>query len=202
MKKNRGKKRSRKKSSLFSILHDDNLQNQEQFSGDDPEEKKIQQALLERPSFSVKYRLILSFLLIILVSGGAYLASLYLLSEIGDRVEYISTTDRFANEIQHARRSEKNYFIYKSNLSEVLVHVKRAGEHLEQVSKELAHVAGRDELNKLHEDLEKYRLLTVDILEREKSAGFKKTKRFQKISMDLQRFIFQALNLSRKIIVL
>ena len=107
-----------KNSSLFDILQDD-PDRTGGLSRYDIEENKIRQALLERPGFSVKARLTLLFIVLFLVSAAVSAAAMFMLSMIDYRVQYISLTDKIANEIQHARRIEKNYFLYNSDLSEL-----------------------------------------------------------------------------------
>jgi len=160
------------------------------------EEAKIKKALQERPSFSVKARLILIFLILLLISTSISVVSILLLSTINYRIQYVSLADSFANEIQHARRSEKNYFLYNSDLSEVIDQITKANGLLEQASVELGHVVGRIEIDSISQYLDKYQRLIYILREKEQDQKLKKSKEFKEIAQRLRNYGSKMLELS------
>ena len=144
-----------KKSSLSDILRD-GLSSGLRGAGSDAEESAIKQSLLERPGFSITARLTLLFFIIFLISAGISAGAMVMLSMLNDRVQFVALADKFANEIQSARRSEKNYFLYNSDLAEVHAHIDTANQILNQAASELGHVVGRDEINSIRGFLTKY----------------------------------------------
>jgi two-component system NtrC family sensor kinase len=178
---------------------------QERLSANDPrsryqyEEEQLKQALLRRPSFSVRSRLTLIFLVFFLISAGVSVTTMIMLSDINDRIELVNVADRLANEIQHARRSEKNYFLYGSELSEVLSHVANADEFLRQASIELGHVVGTGEIDSIRSYLTQYREAAGSLISKEQSPEFKRTAEFQTMADSLRTYGTKMLGLSLEI---
>jgi signal transduction histidine kinase len=154
----------------------------------DLEQEKIKQALLERPRFSVKARLISIFLAFFLLSALTSITAMFMLSRIVIRVQYVSMTEKFADEIQEARRSEKNYFLYGSELSTVLYHFRNATTFLNQASIELGHIVGRKEINDINQYITKYQELIEELISKDKNPEFKTSKRFEEISSSLRNY--------------
>lgn len=188
------------KDSSFPDILQNNLASSDQKSGLD--EDRIKQSLQERPRFSVKARLALMFLILFLISAAVSVTGMFMLSMINYRVQYISLADRIANEIQHARRSEKNYFLYNSDLSEVREHTANAGQLLDQASLELGHVIERQELNNIREDLDQYDRIVETLMARGDDPEFKQSEEFREAAQNLRnhgsRMLEVALDISKK----
>ena len=188
-----------KGSTLSQILQNDLSSANSKF---DREEDKIKQSLLERPRFSVKARLALMFLILFLVSAAVSITAMFMLSMINYRVQYVSLADKIANEIQHARRIEKNYFLYNSDLSEVKEHIANANMLLEQAYLELGHVIGRHELEKIHTDLDEYDKISLELIAKESDPVFKRSERFKEAAQLLRNYgssmLQVSLDISRK----
>jgi two-component system NtrC family sensor kinase len=152
------------------------------------EEDKLKHALLERRSFSVKLRLILTFLILFLVSAGISVTATFMLSQINRGVEFVALTDKFANEIQHARRSEKNYFIYHSDLAEVLNHLEIANEYLDQASQQLGHLVGIEEMQEINLNLVAYKELVDTLIKNDSDPGFRDSEKFRETSTKLRDY--------------
>ncbi len=174
-----------KDASLYSVLRED-LGETDFGPGFGPDENEVRQALLKRPSFTVKIRLILVFLILFLISAGISIAAMLMLTEIEDRMELVTMADRFANEIQHSRRIEKNFFLYGSDLSEVLPHLVNAKEILNTASQELGDVVGLEEINSIHEHLEAYSQLSNVLINNSQDPGFKTSEEFARTSQELR----------------
>jgi len=155
---------------------------------DDLEQDKTKQALLKRPRFTVKARLISIFLTLFLLSALISISAMFMLSRIDTRVQYVFLTDKFTDEIQEARRGEKNYFLYGSDLSTVLRHFRNAMTFLNQASTELGHVVGREEINDINQYITKYLVLIEELIEKDGNPEFKKSKRFDDISTSLRDY--------------
>ncbi len=134
-------------------------------SGRTPEEGAVKLSLLERPRFSIKARLTLILFVFFLISAGISAGAMFMLSMVNDRVQFVALADRFANEIQSARRSEKNFLLYGTDPAEVQAHIDSAGHTLEQAALELGHVAGGAELASIRDNLAKYRETVAELAE-------------------------------------
>jgi two-component system NtrC family sensor kinase len=160
------------------------------------EEDKVKQALLERPSFSVKARLVLLFFLFFLISAGASITAMVMVSTIDDRVQFVTLADGFANEVQQARRSEKNFFLYNSDLSEVLDHTRIARDYLNRASQELGHLVGTAELNNINYHLTEYEKDVGRLIEKSRDPEFKNSEEFQVMAQSLRNHGSKMLELS------
>jgi len=162
----------------------------------DVEEDTIKQALLERPRFSIKARLTLLFIFLLVVSAAVSVAAMLMLSMIDYRVQYISLADRIANEIQHSRRIEKNYFLYGADLLAAKEHIASANRMLEQGSRDLGDVIGQQEFNKIGNDLRKYDQLMDQLIAGGADSAFKESDEYKSISQELRNYGSAILELS------
>lgn len=160
------------------------------------EEEQVRQALTKRPSFSVRTRLTVIFLIFFLVVAGVSVTTIFMLSDMQDRVELVTLADRFANEIQDARRSEKNFFLYGSDLSEVLDHMSRAEELLEQASSELGHVIGSAQIDSIQHYLNQYREIVTTLIEKGQVPAFEESDDFRTTTETLREYGTRMLALS------
>jgi nitrate/nitrite-specific signal transduction histidine kinase len=140
--------------------------------------------------------LTLIFLIFFLVVAGVSITTMFMLSDINDRVELVTLADRFANEIQDARRSEKNFFLYGSDLAEVLQHASIADELLEQASSEFGHVIGTDEIDSIHHYLSRYRAIVGTLMEKGQTPDFAESEDFTATSEALRNYGTKMLALS------
>lgn len=123
-----------------------------------PEDELLtEQALLKRPSFSIRFRITLAFGIAMLFSFGIGIVSIVFISRMDSRQGFFEQAENFSSEIQQARRYEKNYFLYgaKSDLYDALSHIHTASRILENTS-EIRAVLKRDTYAVLKSDFSKY----------------------------------------------
>jgi two-component system NtrC family sensor kinase len=124
---------------------------------------RVDKALLERPGFSIRARLALVFLLFFVLSAGTAIGTWVILSRLQTRLQFIEIADQFNNEILQARRFEKNYFLYGTNLEDVLLHIDTADGHLSSSKTEFGSIVGLASFERLEEHLRVYRELIVQL---------------------------------------
>jgi two-component system NtrC family sensor kinase len=124
---------------------------------------KVDKALLERPGFSIRARLALVFLLFFALSAGTTIGTWVILSRLQTRLQFIEIADQFNNEILQARRFEKNYFLYGTNLEDVLLQIETADRHLSSSKAEFGSIVGLDSLERLEGHLRVYRELILQL---------------------------------------
>jgi len=122
----------------------------------------VEKALLARPGISVRARLTLGFLLFFLVSTGVTLSAWFTLNRLEQKMAFLEIADRYTTEIQQARRFEKNYFLYGTNLQDVIEHVQIASRLLSSGKGELESVIGERKFRLVEGHLVKY----IQLLER------------------------------------
>jgi len=160
------------------------------------EESKIRQSLLERPRFSIKARLTLLLFILFLVSAGVLASAMFMLSTINYRVQYIFLADRIANEVQHARRIEKNFFLYNTDLSEVKEHIANANDLLEQASRELGYVTGQEEIFNIRNDLSKYDQMANVLIAHGHDSAYIQSEDFTETAQEFRNYGSRILELS------
>lgn len=119
--------------------------------------------MIERPSFSIRTRLLLGFLLLFVISAGAEITSIITLGKLQTKTQFLGVADKYTNEIQQARRFEKNFFLYNTDLQFVFDHVTAAESLMASSVEELRTVLGKGNLETLRLHLERYKELLHEL---------------------------------------
>lgn len=122
-------------------------------------ESRARRALIERPSFSIRSRLLLGFLLLFILNAVAEITAIITLGELQNKTQFLGVADRYTNEIQQARRFEKNFLLYGADLQFVFDHVTAAESLMATSEGELRAVLGEENLKTLKLHLEMYKEL-------------------------------------------
>ncbi len=99
-------------------------------------------ALLHRPSVSIRTRISLAFGLIFALCLSITLWAMFALSEVQDKIYFLELADSYTSEIQEARRYEKNFLLYGTNLEDALQHLGRAEALLHRDLSRIRRVVG------------------------------------------------------------
>jgi signal transduction histidine kinase len=89
-------------------------------------------ALLQRPSISIRTRISLAFALIFALCLAIMLWAMFALSDVQDKIHFLEIADSYTSEIQEARRYEKNFLLYGTNLEDAIQHLSHAEALLQQ----------------------------------------------------------------------
>jgi two-component system NtrC family sensor kinase len=127
--------------------------------------ERAQRALEERPRISIRTRLSVGAAAWFLLTVGLASASIVTISRIEDKLDFTVAVDRYTFEIQQARRFEKNYFLYRTNLPDALEHVQLAQEILASEEEHIRSVIGEAGLQGMTDHLDRYHSL-LDRLQR------------------------------------
>jgi two-component system, NtrC family, sensor kinase len=122
-------------------------------------EHRAEKALLERPRFSIRSRLLLGFMLFLILNAAAELTAIITLIKLENKTRFLVIADRYTNEIQQARRFEKNFLLYHTDLQFAFDHVATAESLMETSAQELESVLGQLKLKTLREHLVRYKAL-------------------------------------------
>jgi signal transduction histidine kinase len=118
--------------------------------------EEAQRALSERPSMSIRRRLSVGFLLWLVLSLSMTAVSLLMLSQIENKLTFLEATGNYTFEIQQARRFEKNYFLYRTNLDDALLHVQKAHEILDRDHDHIVSVVGTQGFETMSRHVSRY----------------------------------------------
>jgi two-component system, NtrC family, sensor kinase len=146
-------------------------------SADESLSEKAQKALRERPSVSIRIRVILGLFLIFILTGATTTTSWIVFSKIQTKLDFLETVDTFRFEIQQARRYEKNFFLYGTNLTDALENIQGARALLLDNVEKIREVIGSLTYQALVDHLDKYQSLLGTLLkspERDTSESYNK----------------------------
>lgn len=121
---------------------------------------------MERPRFSIRFRIILAFLLAFFFSFGIAIGSIIFISRLDSKYTFFDEAENFSSEIQQARRCEKNFFLYgsKDDLYEALNYIESASNLLSGTSTEIRSVFKRQDFERLKADLHDYQQLLAQMV--------------------------------------
>ena len=135
-----------------------NLRNKDEddLSKDDLVSKAAEKAIIERPKFSIRTKLTLAFLLCFFLAVGAVLISLFNIYKVEDKLYFLEIAGNYTFEIQQARRFEKNFFLYKTNLYDALQHVKNARKIILEIPDNLKSIIGEKQFEIMRVHIKRY----------------------------------------------
>jgi signal transduction histidine kinase len=122
------------------------------------DESSVEKLLSERPSFSIRLRIIVAFVLAFLFSFGIAVTSMVFVLRVDARQEFLKQARNFSFEIEEARRYEKNFFLYgaKGDLYDALNNINAASNILQNTATELGSMLKRAEFDTLTSNLNNY----------------------------------------------
>jgi two-component system NtrC family sensor kinase len=125
-----------------------------------------QEALIHRPRISIRLRVVLGFLITFILTCGITISAMVLISNFDRKQLFLEKAANFEFEIQQARRFEKNYFLYGTNLSDALNHVQNAENLLEKFGAEMRQTVGNHSYESMSYNLGRYKesLVKLQIL--------------------------------------
>jgi len=128
--------------------------------GDEPragsEEMNAQRALSERPIISIRARISLAFLLCFVLICGITITGMVFISSLNGRQQFLEEVENFVSEVQNARRFEKNFFLYGTDLYDGLNQIHAAERYLERDAAEMQALMGKTKFESLKADLGQY----------------------------------------------
>jgi len=127
--------------------------------------EEAQRGLRERPSVSIRTRLILGFAAWFVLSLAIAVFSMINVSQIQDKLRFLEAAQNYTVEIQQARRFEKNFFLYRTNLDDALEHIHNAREILNNNGEEMISVLGKPNYGAIQAQLKQYENLLKKIKE-------------------------------------
>jgi two-component system, NtrC family, sensor kinase len=151
--------------------------------------ESARKALLTRRRFSLRFQIYLGFLLVFLFAVGISAALLVTMVEVEEKLRVLEIVNDYVNEIQQARRFEKNYFLYGTNLSDALENVFKARDIFERNREELASILTKDGRNVVPPDIHAYESLLKELSDLDQEgkdpAVYRKEKK--RVELELRR---------------
>ena len=127
------------------------------YSQEDEDFKEAaEKALKDRPTLSIRTRLILVFSLFFFFPLGITLWAISVLSEVQDKILFLEVADDYKVEIQQARRFEKNFLLYGTNLEDAREHIRSAKRLSTENAEMFRKVVGEQSLQTMNRQLNAY----------------------------------------------
>jgi signal transduction histidine kinase len=123
---------------------------------DEAFETEADRALKQRPLFTIRSQLLLSFFLFFVLCLGITIWSIAMLADVQERILFLEVAGDYEAEIQQARRFEKNYLLYGTNLTDAREHVSNAQRLTVQNTDRFIGVVGEDSLLTMNQHLAAY----------------------------------------------
>lgn len=144
------------------------------------------QDLLGRRRFSLRLHIFLVFIFFSFLSMAIIVGSVIAINFIQKKLFFVQTTERYLFDIEQARRWEKNYFLYDTNLEDAIQSAGNAKTLLSQNLKKLITVLSAEETASMIEHLEKYRSLLQELTVFKKN-GVENTEKKHKVETSLRK---------------
>lgn len=103
--------------------------------------------------------MVIAFSLIFALSAAITIWSIITIEQIIDKIEFLKTSDNYKSEILEARRFEKNYLLYGTNLNDAQVHAQNAKSILEENPETIIKILGSSDFLKMKSLLSGYQEL-------------------------------------------
>jgi two-component system, NtrC family, sensor kinase len=163
--------------------------------------KEAQKGLVERPTMSIRTKIILGFSLLFILCAATSITYLIIGGRVDKKIRFMETVNNYSFEIQQARRYEKNFFLYKTNLADALETIQNAREILNKEGKNITAVIGQEKLNLMQSHLNRYESLLTGLRELP-SRSAENSVALAKVEGELRQhgaeMIFMASNLVEK----
>lgn len=137
-------------------------------------------ALHSRPQRSIRGKIFLAFSLFFFLCLILNVWSIWVLARMEEKIHFLNIADRVMAEIQQARRYEKNYLLYGTNLADAKEHLSSAQSILDYNAEPVAKVLSEKHFLTMQEDVRQYHALLREIGE----AGNEAEKK--RIEMELR----------------
>ncbi len=118
--------------------------------------RAAQQALVSRPRISIRVRIALGFLAGFMLNSALIVAALLFISHITKQQDFLERAGNFEFEIQQARRFEKNYFLYGTNLYDALINAQNAQNLLRDFENNMRKIIGDRSCDNMTYNLTRY----------------------------------------------
>ncbi len=133
--------------------------------------ERAQRALQERPNISVRIRIFFGLFLVFVLSVAVILFSLTLIRGIRGKMVFLEAADNLRFEIQGARRFEKNFFLYGTNLNDALEHIQVARTMFEENADNVKDIIGSGSYEAFIDHLIRYEELLHSLMKKLESEG-------------------------------
>jgi two-component system, NtrC family, sensor kinase len=118
--------------------------------------EKARRALLARKRFSVKNQIYIAYALVFIFALIVAIVLIFNIYKIRGRLDFLEVVQEFTVEIQQARRFEKNFFLYTTNLNDALENIHLARSIFADNAEQFISILGYKQQQSFQHQLEAY----------------------------------------------
>jgi len=134
--------------------------------------ESARKALLARKQLPLRLQIYLSFFLVFLFAAGIAAALIIINIQVDGKLRFLEITNDFTLEIVQARRFEKNFFLYGTNLDDALENVYHAKDIFERNKGELRKMLGEKVQGIILSNINRYERLLEQLVAMRQSQVF------------------------------
>ncbi len=133
--------------------------------------ESTRKALLARRRYSLRLHIYLGFFLIFLFVVGVATAMMLTMYEVENKLRFLEIANENMLEIQQARRFEKNFFLYGTNLNDALENVYQAKQIFDDNKEEIRKILGKGSQAIILSNFKRYEVLLERLVDLEQTKG-------------------------------
>jgi signal transduction histidine kinase len=133
--------------------------------------ESTRKALLARRRYSLRLHIYLGFFLIFLFVVGVATAMMLTMYEVENKLRFLEIANEYMLEIQQARRFEKNFFLYGTNLNDALENVNQAKQIFDDNKEEIRKILGKGSQAIILSNFKRYEFLLERLVDLEQTKG-------------------------------
>ena len=153
---------------------------------------EVDRALLERPAISLRARVASVFALLFVLTAAMTVAAVVLVSQLREKQQFLEKVGDYSFEIDQARRFEKDFFLYGTNLADALAHIRAAHRLLEKNESNLRAVTGPGMWSGMTVTAAQYEGALVRLIETLEMTGAERGREQHLIEAELRTYGAQA----------
>ena len=160
--------------SQASSAHSDGPESRDSITGRHERARDFEEArtaLLARPRFSVRAQIYLGFALVFLFTLITVVGLLNSIYEVDHKVRFLETVNQYLIQIEQARRFEKNFFLYGTNLKDGLDNVFTANQILDSNKEQILSITGKKVYGQMLSNLKAYEDLLRQLISLDEEWG-------------------------------
>ena len=154
---------------------------------------EVDRALLGRPSISIRARVAAVFVLLFAMTAAMTMAAVVLVSELRAKQQFLEKVGDYAFEIDQARRFEKDFFLYGTNLPDALAHICTAHRILDTNEENLRAVIGPDTWEEMKTTVVSYQSSLESLLDTVNASEPRRSHDQDRIEAELRTYGAQAM---------
>ncbi len=130
---------------------------------DEPALADAQKGLAERPTMSIRRKIILGFVALFLLCAGASITFFYLGSRMDQKLKFMETVNYYIFQMQQAHKYERDFVLNQTKLSNALQNIQAAREILERETKNITAIFEQDKIDMMMAHLNRYEKMLKDL---------------------------------------